>query len=184
MISLIDIFQPRDTGLPDISRISPAQIFNGSAAASLEAMKQKYDPQYDPGYRVQRPVEVRRARVVEEVLNGSFAVERGHKRGSLGSRSGGYDVVEPMDSLPDSGEGNILNNDLNKPGPVTKDHNLFPANQPLPPPMPGAKDISENSSTPPNLDEEPVDEFKPLDYLKRLPKTILSELHNLNLLPQ
>ena len=40
-LSGIDIYQPRDNGLPDFANITPAQIFNGSAAASANAMEQE-----------------------------------------------------------------------------------------------------------------------------------------------
>ncbi len=94
MIEGIDIFQPRQNGLPDFSKITPAQIFNGSAAAAANAMRE-LDPdnlmdEHDkpwlrrdgrrwtkiPG--TDRYEEVRKARVIPEYINGRAARDRGH----------------------------------------------------------------------------------------------------------
>lgn len=43
MISPIDIFAPRENGLPDLSKISLGQIFHGSIAQNMQRVEQKYD---------------------------------------------------------------------------------------------------------------------------------------------
>lgn len=139
MIDGIDIFQPRDNGLPDFTKISPTQIFNGSVAASLQSMKDR-DPyglsdQYqgetespwknttiDPS--TGRRVEVRRARIVEELLNDGAPAARGHRPVTSRQKrpaSSDYSVPSspdepvlpessgaPDSSLFEDGDGNIL----------------------------------------------------------------------------
>lgn len=205
MIEGIDIFQPRENGLPDFTKISPAQIFNGSVAAN---MNQKLDPygfnQTDsegkPAYRgipgefpkttldpiTVKPVEVRRAMVVQELLNGGGAVQRGHTGINGGRRSsggGGHTVV-----------GNYSDIDLPSNPALVDGQNpsiLVPAGGPpveeLPPPSgwhpPMLPDYDPGG--PSSVLLPPIDALSPPEKksaaLNRLPTMLLDELKNLRL---
>lgn len=184
MIEGIDIFTPRDNGLPDFTRISPAQIFNGSVAASLNAMKER-DPygllsekQYTGevespwktttiDQRTGKRVEVRKASVVPEMLSkgpASGPARRGHR--PVNYNDGGGGVGEP--DLPQNPEA-PLNPSLLDPGwhpPMAlpaQPVNYEPAvdgNIPLPPIEPGQEKTA---------------------ALRRLPTMLLEELKNLHL---
>lgn len=197
MIEGIDIFQPRENGLPDFSRISPGQIFNGSVAAAMNGMKDS-DPlgllktkayegvsestrrntTIDPN--TGKRVEVRKASVVQEILGGNAASGRGHSRINGGGGGGGY-------SAPNYVE----------PGPLPEDNTALPDGtgtgeagsllDPTPgwhPPM--SPDYSPPSSlTPEGSPSLFPPEFTPEEAktasLNRLPTMLLEELKNLHL---
>lgn len=153
MIEGIDIFQPRENGLPDFTKISPAQIFNGSVAASIQGMKDSAPVSPEEGYQgVQespwrnttidpstgRRVEVRRARVVEDILNGSSPTDRGHRTAGASRQrsSGGGDYSVPSSGNPEPplpSDGNILLDDPISDGVPSNDGPYSPL---LPPPTP------------------------------------------------
>lgn len=109
MIQGIDIFQPTASGLPDLSKISVSTIFNGSAAASLEAMKTKYPDFWGDTDKDEKDTTVKPApkkpTAVEQILGGSMARENKAaskpRRGYIG---GGYTVVPDM-PVPEQGGG-------------------------------------------------------------------------------
>jgi hypothetical protein len=192
MIQAIDIFAPRENGLPDFSKISPGQIFNGSLAASVNSAKQTdplglLDQKQDPGgerespwktttidARTGRRVEVRKARVVEEVLNGKSPAARGHRKINESYSTPDYGV--PESPLPD---------DANPLPPHETPANPSLLEQPAPtwhPPMapdyqPGIDQFGIPSLFPPNLTP---DELKS-SALRGLPTILLDELKSLHL---
>lgn len=54
-LSGIDIFAPRDNGLPDFTKITPAQIFNGSAAAAINSLEETLGGNREGFYSGGRP---------------------------------------------------------------------------------------------------------------------------------
>ena len=184
MIQGIDIFEPHENGLPDFSKISVGQIFNGSVAAG---MNQKLDPYgfNDKKEGVNEPpststidpltgkrVEVRRAQVVDE-MNGASAARRGHTRINAKPSGGGGGYSYPEDTvLPDSpttgtpGDASLLNvpnNDWHPP--MAPDYV---------PPQP----VGGDSLFPP-LDLNPQEAKSAA--LRKLPTLLLDELKNLHL---
>lgn len=102
MIAGIDIFRAQDSGLPDVSKIPVASIFNGSVAASMEAMKTRVPSVFDkedsdtgePTDKTQVAPRQKQPSTVERMLSGGLAKERRSVYGK--SRySGGYTVVNP-----------------------------------------------------------------------------------------
>lgn len=181
MIEGIDIFAPRESGLPDFTRISPGQIFNGSVAASLNSMKD--DPfglsgkngnegvEESPWKNTTidrstgKRVEVRKAKVVEEMLSGGAARRRGHIPINGDSyRAPDYGTPDQPVDLPTGGQGN------------TGDNILLNA-----PPPDGTivEDPSEDGTLFPGVTPEQQKTIS----LGQLPTLILEELKNLNLLP-
>lgn len=199
MIQGIDIFAPRDNGLPDFTRITPAQIFNGSVAASLNSMKDS-DPfglSGEKGFsgtpespwktttidrRTGKRVEVRKASVVEELLNGEAPRKRGKTKANTGSSGGGYSAPNyneppplPEDTLPNS-ESQVNPSLLEVPNnwhpPMSPDYQP-PYVQPA-----GDDQIGGDSLFPP-LELSPQE--KKSAALRKLPVMLLEELKNLHL---
>jgi hypothetical protein len=179
MIQGIDIFAARESGLPDLSRITPVQIFNGSAMASLESMRQRYTPEeekkapeparstVDP--ITGKPMEVRKTTVVEELLNGKLVKDRGHRkpveqRPSYKTPTKYEEPPLPEENLPvpespyQPEEGDIL---LSPEGPPEESIPTLDENGVLPLP-----DVIEAPKT---------------AALRRLPRIVLEELKNLRL---
>lgn len=187
MIEGIDIFEPRPNGLPDFTKISPAQIFNGSIAASLQSMKDNdpYGLNDKPvGYEgtpeainkqttidstTGKRVEVRRARVVEELLNDGAPAARGHRPVAARRRSssgGGYTVPEYNvgEPLPEAPE-------------TPPDASLLNVPQEWRPPMLLPEEQPEGPYSP--LLPPPLPEEEKKTALNRLPVMLLEELKNL-----
>lgn len=193
MIQGIDIFAPRDNGLPDFTRITPAQIFNGSVAASANSMKDPFGLSEEKGYsgipespwktttidqKTGKRVEVRKATVVEELLSGGAPRKRGHTKANSGG--GGYSAPDygppplPEDTLPNSRsptDPSLLN--------VPNWHPpMAPGYQP-PYVQPASDDQIGGDSLFPPLDLSP--EEKKGAALRKLPVMLLEELKNLHL---
>ena len=131
-----DIFQPGENGLPDLSKISVGQIFNGSVVASMQQMKMNYGIQEKPAnvseilYSVDpstgRKVQERKATVVEDILNDGPARLRGHKKPESIRKS-----VSSYTEAP-------VNSDLPNGDPSDGDPSLLlPYDNSIPPPPPG-----------------------------------------------
>lgn len=188
MIDGIDIFSPRDSGLPDLSKLTPAQIFNGSAIASFNSMKEQHDPlglldrnRYDGTEEgtqktttidpaTGRRVEVRKATVVEELLNGKSARDRGHRKLSGRDSSGSYSVMGGPVEEPELPSTSPTDPSLlNVPGwhpPMAPDY--------VPPQEPDGNILL------PQLDMSPAERRQA--SLRRLPTIVLEELRNLRMI--
>jgi hypothetical protein len=188
MIEGIDIFAPRESGLPDFTKISPAQIFNGSVAASLNSMKDPLgigstaksytgvpespfiNTSIDP--RTGRRVEIRKANVVDELLDGGSAKQRGHRRINGSGSSNSYSVPgdTPEPPLPVAPETPANDSLLNVPPPGWH-----------PPMAPDYQPVSNDGNIllfPPEL----TPEEKKQASLRKLPTMLLEELKNLRMI--
>lgn len=193
MIEGIDIFAPRDNGLVDLSKITPVQIFNGSALASFQTMRERVAPQDKPAaprpLRALDPITGRpvpygeqphEQSVVESLLNGGSARNRGHSRVQFrpsGGGSGGYTVPGQIPELPLPGSeeparddsGNILLPGPNAPSP--------PQGLDWHPPMLPIDQPRSEDGLFPNPELAPK-----VAALRGMPTILLDELKNLHLI--